>query len=445
MSSSQRSIAPWGAGGRRAALWVAAFALLPTACWGPWDEESPEAAAMGEAPADEDIDPEPETPEAPDAGLTAETTDATLEADGGAAVEVQPATDASPEAGDPPEGDASPDAGLAAELQTPAAPDDPALADEEGEAAITDEAPVTWTRGLEPCEFGLGATFALSSIVPPPRDGGYEAPEQVETASLSASLESASDGDLDLAVGFADDAGYVLCRVDADIAVWRPDPGSGRPLIAWNFADGARPVVVGVPHPFNERGTLEQGRYAFDVHGARVLVVSGTHRCAATSVSGCGGETAVCDAGLAPYRLSDPAHSEATLFHHVHVTLTRLLPDDLVISLHGMAEKGVSVSNGTALPVEGGSAVARAMRALQRAFPGQRVTTCNPHPGVSPVPRLCGTTNLQGRLVNGAFDACDEEADHATQRFLHLEQGRALRRTPRAVVDALFGALFGAL
>ncbi len=395
--------------------------LLLGGCGWTSEEAPPEDPRSVEVAVDEDVDPEPTEDETRDDD---EALDEVVADEDGVG---EGADDEGAEADD-------------GELDVPLGPLEPPgrpPADSSAEQ-------LRWTTELDPCAFGIDDAFSRAGIAPPDRDGGFEAPDEVQRAALAASLEAASDGDAELVVGFAEDAGYAVCRLGAlDIAVWRPPPGSGRPVIGWRF-DAARPVLVGVPHPFNERGTLTQGRHAFAQRHVRLLVVSGTHRCASEATSGCDGTTGVCDDDHAAYRLSDPAHSDGTLFHVAHATLARLHPDDVVLSLHGMADDGFSVSNGTPFPAANDAPVVRVTRALTAAFPENAVTTCNPHPGLVLLPRLCGTTNLQGRLLNEAGDTeavCGAAAESASERFLHIEQGRGVRRTPKKAMDVVLRAL----
>jgi hypothetical protein len=156
------------------------------------------------------------------------------------------------------------------------------------------------------------------------------------------------------------------------------------------------------PHSLHDTGTLEQARDLFTGLGARVLVVSGTHRCANAAASGRSGTTAVCDGTSGPFRVSDMAHTEQSAFHAAHRALAE----------HFGADSGV--------------------------------TTCNAFPGSVPwADRLCGTSDVQGRHVNGASPACIQAAPAGAGRFIHLEQSRAVRTEPtsvRAALDAVLPA-----
>ena len=55
--------------------------------------------------------------------------------------------------------------------------------------------------------------------------------------------------------------------------------------------------------------------------------------------------------------------------------------------------------------------------------------------------RLCGTTNVQGRHLNGSAEPCVDAADAASGRFVHLEQSQSLRQQPVVVAEAIAAAI----
>ncbi|MCP4808669.1 MAG: hypothetical protein GY884_25290 [Proteobacteria bacterium] len=73
--------------------------------------------------------------------------------------------------------------------------------------------------------------------------------------------------------------------------------------------------------------------------------------------------------------------------------------------------------------------------ALAAHFEG--VTTCNELAGATVEQRKCGTTNVQGRQLNGSKEPCEEAAETASGRFLHLEQSSVVRQDLAGVVAAL--------
>lgn len=289
---------------------------------------------------------------------------------------------------------------------------------------------------LPPCAGDLAALFSRAGIDPPAAGSGdYAEPGAVRLAGFDAALGALVGGDVAGAARLAPDAGYDLCRARADVLVLLPRM-RGEARIAYRPAT-ARPLVVEAPHPFYDSGTLEESLVFFETLEARALVASGTHRCASDTPSGCDGRTSACEMTDRPYVVSDMAHTELSFFHRAHVALAERHTDHVVVSVHGEGGDGGSISDGTSGATTADSRVARLQVALRAAFPGLPITACNAWPGAPAIEeRLCGSTNVQGRHVNGVADACHDAAARASGRFIHLEQSRTLRMAPAEVAAA---------
>lgn len=290
------------------------------------------------------------------------------------------------------------------------------------------------------CQGGIRAAFSIDAMQPPlAGSAAYRTPDRETLASFTASVQALIENDARLSAEHASLAGYEVCSGTGDeegVILWRPSiAGDGAPLIALRPA--GRPLVVEVPHTLSDEGTVEQGLELFESLGARALIVAGTHRCADPDPSGCDGQTAVCGA-LQPYRESDMAHNNHSAFQLAHEILAERFSSDLVLSLHGMMADGIVLSDGTTLPTHAGSLIARLNGALAKVFPEEPITVCNAWPGASTTDHLCGTSNVQGRYINGmALDSCTRAASESTGRFLHLEQSRAIRQNVSLVAAAL--------
>jgi len=308
---------------------------------------------------------------------------------------------------------------------------------------------------LTVCEGGVLASLAVEALQAPEfNSDGYQQEDDVAIDALVAGLDDLVSERFDDALERADEAGYELCRGtgdEADLVLALPVlRDSGQARIAWRHS-GAAPLQLGAPHPIYDTGSLEVALAIFERTSARLLVVSGTHRCASLVESPCSGSTLVCGGGNAPYRISDPAHWDRTVFHRAAVRLARSFPDDWVASIHSMSVyPGISVSDGTWGELDVGAdptpAAARVWAALVQAFPLDYVSTCNEGLGVEPDRRLCGTSNLQGRAVNGVseVDLCTLGADLGSGRFVHQEMAYDLAEaTASQVGDAWCVALPG--
>jgi len=334
-----------------------------------------------------------------------------------------------------------------------AADDDDATADDDDDSGAADDddsglpaddddstEPVDLTAELPVCPLGVLDAFSSSEIDPPSSGSGeYTLPSEEVLDSIQASIQALAGAEAAESVLQAAQAGYDLCRgegTDSAVALWRPEEsGTGRAVFAWRTA-GARGLILEAPHPNYDMQTLVESSGLFDALQARALIGSGTHRCGSDVVSGCSGTTGACG-DSAPYTISDPAHSTETVFHAAHEALSELHATDIVISVHGMAGDGVSLSNGTTDDVDSDSLVAQLATALAEAYPSDEVTSCNDFDGANNENRLCGTTNVQGRHLNGSLEPCGTAASAASGRFIHMEQELSIRQNPGPLTAVL--------
>ncbi|MEE2828052.1 MAG: hypothetical protein VX498_02595 [Myxococcota bacterium] len=325
---------------------------------------------------------------------------------------------------------------------TPVDDDDDSGVDDDDSGSDDDDSvePPDVTTDLPACEGGVIAAFTDEEIQPPASNSEeYQVPSGDTLEAVEASILALMAGQGALAAAEVAVVGYELCRGEGNesgTALWRPLlPGTGRALFAWR-ATGARPLIVGVPHANFEALTLEEGVDMFDQLDARALVVTGTHRCANTELGGCDGSTSVCGSS-APYRISDMAHSVDTVYQVAHEVFADTFPEDTVLSLHGMAGDGISLSSGVSGPVAPDSMHAQLGTLLLLSFADADITSCNSFPGASVQQRLCGSTNVQGRHVNGSSEPCDTPAEEISGRFLHLEQDAEVRQNYDEIIEDL--------
>lgn len=205
-------------------------------------------------------------------------------------------------------------------------------------------------------------------------------------------------------------------------------------------------LVVQCPHPVADVNTEYQGIRMYRSTSARAYFVSGTHRCNGTSYSPCDGTTSACGGSSEPFRYSDMAHVVDAAFQ---VTTEALLDDDaslIVVQPHGFTQgtgdPDLVISNGTtALPggTDYAAAVATAIEAIDVTLDA-RVVHLDETPS-----SLWGTTNTQGRLLNGSAAPCGTPASGATGRFIHVEQARVGLRDTQANWMKLVNAVAAAI
>ena len=201
-------------------------------------------------------------------------------------------------------------------------------------------------------------------------------------------------------------------------------------------------ILLEVPHPYFDH-TRAQGVLLFPQSQSLALLMSGTHRCASASLSGCTGNVGRpiktnCK-GRHKYSNSDVAHSTKHMFHTMHVHLAdNIYPDSVVVSLHSTKQESFVVSDGTSGQARGDDPVGIVGLGLQEEFPRRKIEACNRYlhaPGGQmsiDEQVICGATNLQGRHMNGALEPCTAEIGvtgeplMASGRFIHIEQPKAL-------------------
>ena len=259
-------------------------------------------------------------------------------------------------------------------------------------------------------------------------------PDQADQDALADSLNAWLDADVVQTLSAASSVNYTVCQSDS-LVLWAPEiPGPAAVLLR---TGEAAPLILGAPHPLYDIDTLDEAVVLFEQTGARALIAAGAHRCTNTAVSICSGTSSVCTGASEAYRISDMAHVTDSFYQAAHRVLVDRFADDLVVSVHGMSRDGISLSDGTTEPTTADAPVARLAAALITALPEEAadITTCNDYPGAERETHLCGTTNTQGRLVNGG--SCTEAASAASGRFIHLEQSRTVRADPMSVAEAL--------
>ena len=294
---------------------------------------------------------------------------------------------------------------------------------------------------VAPCEDSIVALLpGVRTAAPGPDSSGFAPPDPQSTGALRTAIQDLLADESQAALTAAGAAGYTVCR-DGDAVLLRPvETIAGHAWIALR-PSVARSILVGLPHVSFELRTLDEGLLAWTQLNARALVVAGTHRCANPVASGCSGSTGVCGVSSEPYRESDMAHTESSYFHAAHAALLAAAAALVVLSLHGMSGSGISLSDGTTDPVAPTSLLAATAQELATALPAENITACNAGAGVTQEVRLCGTTNTQGRLVNGSVAPCTQTAPATADRFLHLEQSLTIRNNAQTVVDALDAVL----
>jgi hypothetical protein len=256
------------------------------------------------------------------------------------------------------------------------------------------------------------------------------APSQSARDAFADAILLALDGKWDESNAAAANAGYELIAV-VDGADWYPalvelgSAGVG-PTVILNPSPSLD-VLVETPHSSSEPQTGTESGLLIDRFGARGAILEGADRCASLVMSTCDGETVACGGTSTPYRASDAAHNDDTLFQVAHETLATSWPSALVVQLHGMRADPtwLVASDGSDESRPGDTAIAARVRDRMRQALGSDLVAVSCQDAVDDqydYRNLCATSNVQGRWLAGSFDACTLEAPAPTTRFLHLEQ-----------------------
>ncbi|WP_223636858.1 hypothetical protein [Corallococcus sp. EGB] len=339
-------------------------------------------------------------------------------------------------------------------VQTPASPapvEDVSQTPTTGTPVVTTPAPSTSVCSPLSSLTSLAGnltTWLQTAPITAANSGGFKEPGGTELAAFEGAFRALlTEGPT--AQGVQD-----LAKLGYGVSTFRNDTGGGwlvvRELGLLSRGGGtfivnlfpARDLWLEAPHADSDEGTLRQTASQLVTLGARALLITGSNRCAVTTASPCSGTTSVC--GTKGLRISDAAHYGNNFFTAAHRALRATYPDAIAASIHGMdagdGPEAAVVSDGTS--VLRPDALSNRLRdALNAHLTGTRKAfSCNSAEDEGKHRTLCGTSNVQGRIDNGAADACYAEATTASGRFVHLEQSSTLRGTgasSRAVMQAL--------
>ncbi len=205
---------------------------------------------------------------------------------------------------------------------------------------------------------------------------------------------------------------YILEKTAASINYWgtfvyNPSPKRGK-------------LFIQSPHPLYDSNTGQQGILIFRNVGARAFYVSGTHRCNSTTNTTCAGTTDVCGGN---YKVSDQAHVVNGPLYQATVTMNSTISQMIVIQNHGfgkdIGDPDVIMGNGRTTAPTGTDWLVNVRDEL--ALIDNTLEFKVAHIDLAWT-SLTGTTNTQGRFINGSANPCNSSPSSANGRFLHIEQ-----------------------
>ncbi|HAS44344.1 MAG TPA: hypothetical protein DCS93_27955 [Microscillaceae bacterium] len=213
-------------------------------------------------------------------------------------------------------------------------------------------------------------------------------------------------------------------------------------VYVFNSSPCRQTLNLQAPHPKADFRTEKQAIYCFTRLNAHSLFIAGARRCNHQDLSNCSGTTKVCTPQQSnPFRISDVAHNVGSAFQKATEILLSEQPETIFVQLHGFAKKSsdpyVIISNGTKyLPITDYASLIK--DELLIADP--TLTFKVPHIDLT-WNRLIGSTNTQGRLINGSNNPCNVSAVSATGQFVHIEQEKFKLRNDVTGWDKMYNAL----
>ena len=201
-----------------------------------------------------------------------------------------------------------------------------------------------------------------------------------------------------------------------------------------------RKLVIQCPHPIHDSKTGVQGIFCFQKLNNFAYFVSGIHRCYGSDYSNCSGTTKACSSESAAFKNSDNAHSVASIFQKMTEILNNRDEHLYFIQLHGFGKKDsdpyMILSNGTKLTPE-----SDILPRFRDNLMAQDTLLTSKIAHLDDWNHLIGRTNVQGRLINGEDQPCENQATTVSGRFIHFEQERTLLRKDSIGWNKVFWAL----
>lgn len=204
---------------------------------------------------------------------------------------------------------------------------------------------------------------------------------------------------------------------------------------------GCRKVVLQSPHPQKDFNTGEQSAYVFHASNARFFCLTGTNRCNHASFSSCAGTTSICTGSSEPYRISDVAHNDSSVFQATTEAIFEFDAQYTYIQLHGFAQQPgdpyLIMSNGTTITPYP-DYIDSLKTELELLDDTLNFKIAHQDLGWT---RLTGTTNTQGRYLNSSTDPCNASADTTYGYFIHIEQEKDRLRLDSTQWDMMATAI----
>jgi hypothetical protein len=292
-----------------------------------------------------------------------------------------------------------------------------------------------------------GYVYSIISDMPG-RDGNdYQDPSSAQFSSWKELIHTLLNKDFSTAFSLAASFSYDLIEWNdgsEKYYILQKKEGSLNYWGSYVFNPNAcRNIVIQSPHPKYDLNTGKQGVYVLKHTGAFFYCLAGTHRCNSSSTSTCSGSTTACGSTSGPYRISDMAHNDKSIFQATTEAVKESDSTLVFIQLHGFGKTSndpyVIMSNGTRI-TPGPDYINLLKNELSAV--DNVLTFKIAHLNLS-WNRLIAFTNVQGRYLNSGIDICGSNADTTFGTFIHIEQEKSRLRADSTKWDKMVQAING--
>jgi hypothetical protein len=286
----------------------------------------------------------------------------------------------------------------------------------------------------------------IDNEIPGAGGNDYYPPSTSEYQEWKVLINTLLNGDYALATLLANSLNYDLIKLidgSSEYYILQKQDAASNYWGTYVFnPNSCRNIVIQSPHAKKDFNTGKQGVYVFKHANALFYCLTGTNRCNHDSLSSCSGSTTVCSGGASePYRISDVAHNEGSVFQATTESLKEFDNTSVFIQFHGFTKLStdpyIIMSNGTRItPVPDYINIL----ANELSIADDTLTFEIAHLNLS-WNRLIGFTNTQGRYLNSSISPCNNNADTTIGTFIHVEQEKNRLRLDSTKWDIMVQAV----
>ncbi len=290
-----------------------------------------------------------------------------------------------------------------------------------------------------------GYVYSIIDDMPGKDGNNYQNPSSEQFSSWKNLIQTLLKKDFSSASSLAGDFSYELIEFTDGTEKYYILQKKENSLNYWGTyvfnPEGCRKIIIQSPHPKYDLNTGKQGVYVLKNTGALFYCLAGTHRCNSSLISNCSGTTSACGSTSGPYRISDMAHNDKSIFQATTGAVKESDSTLVFIQLHGFGKKSgdpyVIMSNGTRITPDPDyiNLLKNELRVVDNML-DFKIAHLDPE-----WTRLIAFTNVQGRYLNSGTDICSSNADTTYGTFIHIEQEKSRLRADSLKWDKMVQAV----